>query len=313
MENYEKLVEKIASVAGLDASEINRRVEAKRAKLSGLVSKEGAAQIVAAELGINFDKERMKVAELVEGMKRANVLGKVTEVFPVREFNKNGRSGKVGRFTLADETSNLKVVLWDTNHIGLIEQGKLKEGDVIEISNGNVRNNELHLSSFADIKHSKESMGSVVLKKDFSVKKLKDVKAGDSFKARALIVQSFDPRYFEVCPECRKKVVDNQCMMHGTVKPERRALLNVVLDDGTETVRALIVGNNINKLGLTDDDIFSLEKFHEKKNLILGEEKIFSGNLRSNQLYNTIEFSIDGIEDIKTDELIKELQAAAPQ
>ena len=43
------------------------------------VKKEGAAQIVAAELGINFDKERLKISELVQGMKRANVLGKVVE------------------------------------------------------------------------------------------------------------------------------------------------------------------------------------------------------------------------------------------
>lgn len=308
MDNYQKLVEKISQVSKLEVSEIDRRVEAKRAKLSGLVSKEGAAQIVAAELGINFDKERMKLSELVQGMKRANVIGKVVEILPVREFNKNGRSGKIGKFTLADESSNIKVVLWDTNHIGLIEQGKLKEGDVIEISNGNVRNDELHLSSFGDIKHSTETIGNVVTKKSVSVKKLKDVKPGDNFKTRALIVQSFDPRYFEVCPECRKKVVDNQCMVHGSVNPEKRALLNVVLDDGTETVRAILVGNNINKIGLKDEDIFSLEKFHEKKGEILGEEKVFSGNLRSNALYNTIEFSIDGIEDVKADDLIKELE-----
>ena len=71
MDNYSQLVERISLAAKLPKEDIERKVEAKRAKLSGLVSKEGAAQIVAAELGINFDKEKMKISELVQGMKKA--------------------------------------------------------------------------------------------------------------------------------------------------------------------------------------------------------------------------------------------------
>jgi hypothetical protein len=310
MNNYEQLIAKISEYAKLNSDEIERRVEAKRAKLSGLVSKEGAAQIVAAELGINFDKERLKLSELVQGMKRANVVGKVIEVFPVREYNKNGRAGKVGRFTLADEKSNVRVVLWDTNHINLIETSKINQGDVIEISNANVRNGELHLNSFSDIKQSKEKVENVVTKKMFAGRKLAEVKAGEGLKTRAFIVQMFDPHYFEICPECRRKAVEGNCNTHGPINPQKRALLNVVLDDGTGTLRAVIVGENINLLGLQDEEIFSLEKFSEVKNGILGEEKIFSGNVRQNQLFNTVEFSIEKVEDVNGDELIKELETS---
>jgi ssDNA-binding replication factor A large subunit len=293
----------------LNGDEIERRVEAKRAKLSGLVSKEGAAQIVAAELGINFDKERMKISELVQGMKRANVVGKIIELSPVREYNKNGRQGKVGRFTLADEGSNVKVVLWDTNHISLIESGKIKEGDMIEISNSNVRNGELHLNSFSDIKQSSEKMNIVVTKKMFNARKLNAIKAGEGLKTRAFIVQAFDPHYFEVCPECRKKVNEGECAIHGKVNPLKRAIMNIVLDDGNETIRAVIAGENINLLGLQDEEIFSLEKFAESKARLLGEEKIFSGNVRQNQMFGNLEFSIEKVEDAVADELIKELEA----
>ena len=95
MDNYSQLVERISKASGLSTEEIERKVEAKRAKLSGLVSKEGAAQIVAAELGINFEKERMKISELVQGMRRANILGKVIEISPVRSYTKGEREGKV--------------------------------------------------------------------------------------------------------------------------------------------------------------------------------------------------------------------------
>jgi ssDNA-binding replication factor A large subunit len=309
MDNYQKLVEKISSISGLSIEEIDRRVEGKRAKLSGLVSKEGAAQIVAAEQGINFDKERLKISELAQGMKRANVLGKVIEVLPVREYDKNGRQGKIGKLKIADESSTALVVFWDTNHISLIEEGKIINGSVIEISNGNVRNNEIHLGSFSDVKISSEKMDNVVEKRVMAIRKLNDVKPGDSFKTRAVVVQSFEPRYFEVCSECRKKVVDGQCMVHGAIKAEKRALLNVVLDDGNETMKAILFGENIKKLGLSDEEIFSLEKFNEKKTSFLGEEKVFTGNLRANQLYNSIEFYVDSIEEFNADELIKELQA----
>jgi len=308
MDNYEQLVDRISESAKLEKSEIERRVEAKRAKLSGLVSKEGAAQIVAAELGINFDQERLKIGQLVHGMRKANIVGKVVDVGPVREFSRNNREGKVVNLLVADESSNVKVVLWDTNHIALVEKGELKKGDVIEISNGGVRNGELHLSSFSDIKHSKEEMGDVVEEKVYSERKLSEVKQGETMKVRAVIVQVFEPRYFEVNEATGRKVTDEE-RGKGSVKISKRALLNLVLDDGHETIRSVIFGDGIKKLGLTDEEIFDLEKFAAKKGSLLGEEKMFSGNIRANELYNTTEMTIEGIEEIKVEELVKELEA----
>src|SRR3990170_5347393 len=127
IENYDRIVEKISKKSGLEKEEIKRRIEAKRAKLSGLISPEGAAQVVAAELGISFDNEKAKIDELVSGMRKANVIAKVIKVFPARTFSKNGKEGKVANMVVADETSNIKVVLWDTNHIDLIEKGEIGE------------------------------------------------------------------------------------------------------------------------------------------------------------------------------------------
>ena len=308
MENYDRLLERISNHANLPKEEIERKIEAKRAKLSGLVSKEGAAQIVAAELGINFENERMKLSEVVEGMKRANTLVQVLEIYPVRSYSKNGREGKVANLFVGDDTGSARMVLWDINHIGLIEQNKIEKGDVLEISNASVRSGELHLSSFSDLKKSKESLKGVVSTKQYSSKKLKDIKSGDRVTFRAIIVQVFEPRYFEVCPECGKKAVENVCKVHGAIKANKRALLNAVLDDGSESTRAVIVGDNIQQLGLTAEEVMNLELFNQKKEGILGEERIFSGAMRTNQLYNTIEFSVDKIEPVNIDLLVKQLQ-----
>ena len=77
IDNYNKIIEKVASSCGLSKEEIDRKVEAKRAKLSGLISREGALQVIAAELGVNFDNEKFKIDELLPGMRKVNVSGKI--------------------------------------------------------------------------------------------------------------------------------------------------------------------------------------------------------------------------------------------
>ena len=294
-DNYEKLVLRIAESAKLNTSDIERRIEAKRAKLSGLVSKEGAAQIVAAELGINFDQERMKISEVVHGMKRVNVIGKIIDISPVREYNKNGRQGKVCNLLIADESSNVKTVLWDTHHIGLIESGKLSKGDVVEISNAGARNGEIHLGGFSDIKKSKEVLNNVIIERDYGEKKLKDAKIGMRLKIRAVIVNTFEPKYFEVCSKCGKKPQNGKCLEHENMEIKKRAVLNIILDDGTDNIRSVLFGEQIKKIGLNDEDIFSLENFAKTKEKILGEEMYFSGSLRNNELFNNCENPVNPI------------------
>jgi replication factor A1 len=309
-ENYDKILEKIARVSELDKSEIDRRVEAKRAKLSGLISKEGAAQVVAAELGINFDNEKLKINELLPGMKKVNVVGKVISLFPVREFEKNDKKGKVVNFVIADETSNIKVVLWDTNHIELIEKKDVDVGSVVEIINGSVRDNEIHLGSFSEFKKSNEIVENVKTEVSSKEKPILKFSNMDVVKTRAFIVQIFDPRFFNVCPECKRKLETQGenflCNQHGIVLPEKRVLLNIVIDDGTETIRAVLFQEGINSLGIIN--LENTEAILEKKKELLGKELFFSGNVRKNKFFNNLELIIDKAEEINIDALINELE-----
>jgi replication factor A1 len=191
MQNYDMLIERISQSAGLEREEIERKVEAKKAKLSGLISKEGAAQIIAAELGINFEDQDLKIRELMSGMKKVNVVGKIITLFPVREFEKNGRSGKVANFILADETGNTRVVLWDVNHIVLIEEKSIKEGDVVEIKNGSTRESEIHLSGFSELKKSDVVLEDVKTESVNEDAILGEVRQGQNVRVRGVVVQVF--------------------------------------------------------------------------------------------------------------------------
>lgn len=303
--NYDKILEKIAKASGFSKAEIERRIEAKRAKLSGLISQEGAAQVVAAELGVNFENEKLKIEELLPGMRKVNVVGKVIKIFPVRAFKtqKNGE-GKVCNLILADETSNIKVVLWDTNHIELIEKGELKENGIVEINNASMRDNEMHLGSFSGFKLSDEIIDNVKTEKVSNEKNISDFKIGDSSVVRAFIVQSFEPRFFEVNKETGRKITEEE--RSSGVQTEKRALINLVLDDGTETIRAVLFHETLKEIGLNELD--NLEKTIYQREDLLGKEFIFSGNVRRNNFFNNEEFIVDGVKPVNLDELLIKLE-----
>lgn len=303
--NYDKIVEKIAKYSGLKIEEVNRKIEAKRAKLSGLISQEGAAQIVAAELGINFENEKLKIDELLPGMRKINISGKIISLFPVRTFKtQKGEEGKVLNFMLADETSNIKVVLWDTNHISLIEKGEVKENDVVDIGNASMRENEMHLGSFSEFKKSNKEMENVRTDRIVKEKKICDFKIGDQLSVRAFIVQSFQPKFFEVSKETGRKMTENE--REQGIPTEKRALINIVIDDGTESMRAVLFNENLSTLGLKD--LENPERLSYQIEALLGKEMFFSGNVRKNNFFNNEEFIIDSLRDVNLDDLIAQLE-----
>ncbi|MCR4285117.1 MAG: hypothetical protein NUV97_03695 [archaeon] len=311
MQNYESLIGKIAKSAGLNIEEIERRVEAKKAKLSGLISKEGAAQIIAAELGVSFEDQDLKISEVVPGMRKVNVVAKIINLFPVREFERNGRAGKVVNLIVADDTGNTKVVLWDINHIELIESGKVKQGDVIEIKNGSVRENEIHLSGFSELKKSLVAMKNVKTELAVSEIPLNEARQGQNIGVRGIVVQIFQPRFYSVCPECNKKAIlegeKYKCMEHGIVVPKEKAILNFVLDDGTETMRVVMFSNQINLL-IPEEDLKDLDKTAIFRDDLMGTEIYLSGAVKRNQLFNNLEIVASGVEKVNVEKLIVKLE-----
>ncbi len=310
MQNYDLLIERIAKAANLEKSEIEERVEAKKAKLSGLISREGAAQIIAAELGINFENQDLKISEMIPGMRRVNVIGKIINLFPVREFEKNGNKGKVVNLILADDTGNIRLVLWDMNHIELIENETIKQGDVVEIKNGSTREGEIHLSGFGELKKSDKVMEDVQTAPSVSEVTLEEARQGQSVRIRGVVVQIFQPRFYSVCPECNKKVIKegevSKCAEHGVVTHKDKGILNFVLDDGTETMRVVMFSDQINIL-IPEGDLKDEGKATAFRDDFIGTEIYLSGNVKRNQLFNNLEIVASDVEKGKVEELIQSL------
>ncbi|GAI94843.1 unnamed protein product, partial [marine sediment metagenome] len=181
---------------------------------------------------------------------------------------------------------------------------------VVEIGNGSMRSNEIHLGSFSELKLSKEILENIKTEKVVKRKNIVDFRLSDSASTRAFVVQAFEPKFFTVCPECKKKAVSEGenfvCQEHGKVVPEKRALINIVLDDGTESIRSVLFHEALPKLGITE--LEDTEKLLLQKEGLLGKEMIFLGDVRLNKFFNNPEFVIEDVREINHDDLIAELE-----
>jgi len=168
----------------------------------------------------------------------------------------------------------------------------------------------VHLGNFSELKLSSEVFNSVKTERILKEKNISDFVNSDNINVRAFIVQISDLRFFNVCSECRKKLtIDGEsfiCQEHGKIIPEKRALINVVLDDGTETIRAVLFHEKISGLGINQEDDF--ETVNKQKQEILGKEMIFSGSVRMNKFFNKLEMIIEDFQNINPDELIVKLE-----
>ncbi len=304
--NYDEVVEKIVKETGKSKEEVEKLIEEKINELSGLVSRQGAAHIVANELGVKVVKhsDKLNVKNIVPGMRNVEITGKVVRKYEVKNFETPKRSGRVASLLLGDETGMIRVVLWDD----MVEYfDKIEEGMTIKIINAYSRENrnrrEIHLTTNSKIV--------IDTKEEINVKKPKKVSLKEltgneqDIEVYATIVQVFDPRFFEVCPSCGKRLrMENNefvCPTHGVVEPDYRIVLNVFIDDGTENLRLVIWEPQLMQmLKKSHEELISLrnnrEKIEELKNELLGRIIRVIGRANKNEAFDRIEVIANRIE-----------------
>lgn len=322
---YEDIIARIRQQKDVSVEEIEAKIKEKLARLSDLISREGAAHIVANEMGVKlFDdlrNRKLKINNLLGGMRSVTLAGKITQLFGVNHYNKNGREGKVANMFIADETGRVRLVFWDTKHIQLIEDGALKEGDVVKVKNGYVRvnngYNEIHTGGYTEIfvNPPDEKIEKVVESQhvSFEDKKISELKDNDDNVAiSGTIVQAFEPRFYPACPECGKKTMSEgdifKCEQHGNVNAEYIPILNVFFDDGTESIRVVAFRNQAERiLGLNKEEVLTFKDnpsaFEAVKNNLLGKQLKIVGRVRNNEVAGRNEFTSRLVLDINPKEL----------
>lgn len=305
---YEEIVNAIKKEAGLSDDEIKLRIKKKLDQLSGLISKEGAAHIIANELGLKLldAAKRFKISKIIAGMRSLEILGKIVKKYDVREFNSNGRNGRVGSFVIGDETGTVRVVLWG-------EQAKLldelQDNDVVRIKNAFVKENnrgfkELHLNDRSKIERNPagENIGEVmIIGQERLSRKIVELKDGESAEIAGFILELFEPRFYASCPFCNKKAEVNDgrfiCKEHGAIAEKTSAVVNVFVDDGSGVVRAVCFREQAeNLLGLDNVKIQeirdNIQLFEDVKNKIKGRHVRMLGRVKRNEMFDRLEFLV---------------------
>jgi len=320
---YDQIVDKIKEEKGLSNEEIEQKVKEKISQLSDLISREGAAHIVANQLGVKLfesvsAEKSLKVKEIPRGMSGISVLGKVMEVRDVISFNKNNRSGRVVNFTIGDETGTIRIVVWDESIINEIEKGMFKADDIVKIKNGYSRDNngfvEVHLGSSSQVvvNPEGETIGEVSeTTRKLGRKRIEEMKEGDYVEVCGTVVQLFEPRFFNVCTKCGKKVLENgECKEHGKVDNEKRGVINFFFDDGTGNIRVVGFGDVIQGLfsfNQEDMENYSIGMFDAWRNEALGKQLIIEGKVNKNEMFNRLEFMARRIKEADPVVLLEEV------
>ncbi len=324
---YGEIISRIKEEKNISEEEITSRIKQKLVQLSDLISKEGAAHIVANELGVRLldVSKDMKIGKILTGMNNVSLVGKVVKINEVIKFNKNGREGTVVSLLLGDDTGIARVVFWDANHIKKIEDNEIKDGCVLKITNGYVKNNngyrEVHLGSRAGLEINPNGVEVEVkgdMSYDFEAKKISELKLGDAgVGIVGTVVQIFEPRFYEACAKCGKKLESgadgSECKEHGKVEQQLVPIVNFFIDDGTDNIRAVAFRNQAEALlETTKDELLrardNAEEFSKIKDRSLGKQLRIVGRVVRNDFFDRTEIMVQMVMEVNPEELIKEIE-----
>lgn len=340
-QSYEEIIKLIQENSSLSEEEVNSKVNDKLNQLSGLISKEGAAHIIANELGVNVaqnaapaggSEQKLKINKIMAGMRNVETVGKIVQKYEIREFNANGRQGKVGNFLLGDDSGVMRVVLWN-ELTDLME--KFNEGDVVKISSAYSRNNngraELHLNNMSKFEINPENETvSEVKTMSFDRKKISELEEGNNnIEVLGTIVQAFEPRFFEVCPDCNKRARPAEegyaCPVHGNVNPDYSYVFNVFLDDGSDNIRIVCFKNQMQSLlEKSHEDILvykdDINTFESVKHELLGKMLKIQGRVVKNEMFDRLEIissrvfiNPDASEELKKTSNVEDVPVSVPE
>jgi replication factor A1 len=264
-------------------------------------------------------------------MRSVNIEGQVVSVSDAREFTKkDGSSGKMIPFTIADDTASVRVVAWG-DHAETVSG--ISEGDTVKIKRAYTRTGlqgevEAHLGRFSEVELNSAEIEipdvKLVKPKATSItrKSISELEKNQTVEVRATLVQLYQRKpVYEACPKCAKKVekVNDEwtCKEHGNIgEPVIRYLFSGVLDDGKGVIRGNFVGEAAQKLlNMPPDEAYDLikttsnqtEPLKVKAPEVEGKEIIAIGRVVYNEYSKLLELNVQDIKEADPEEESKVL------
>ena len=336
--SFEKLLNEIISKANISKEELIELIKQKQKELQ-IISFEGAAYLVAKDLGIDlveYKPRRLEMKNIVKGMRNVNVIGKVFKISSIVEFERNGKKGKVVNIFISDGTDYVRIPLWN-EQVKIVEDGEIKVGDTIQIIGGIAKENvfgekEIGLRKLGRIAPAEEDLDISIeelQKRFFSPNyqrvEIKDIKQGN-FEVLAKIVYLFKGNFiFFVCPVCNVTIKEvngkGVCEEHGEVDAEPNLVITCIIDDGTSNLRAVFfrdVAEKIAEISAKELKEMDLDKRYDYlSQKLLGREFLFKGRVKVNKISERLEMFVEDFKEIdyleESEKILKELESNSPE
>ncbi len=275
----------------------------------------------------DLDIKGDSVKNIKQLQKRSGVVsfkGIITSVDNLKSISlKTGEQVSLLGFVVSDNTDGIRITLWreqaeEYSKLLTIGQGISLTNVLVKYSNFSSRN-EISLINDSslelvdlEIKNLKkiEISGKERLS-NFSgnYMKIDTINAPGTIEIKGFIAKDLNKiTVYEACKNCMKKV--ENCTCDKAEETEYRMILNLIIDDGTGTIRSTFMGDLAEKLiGVETNNIVQLketpefEKFLEKKSSeFLGKDIIIKGRAKFSDFSNQYEISVYDFKDINIDE-----------
>lgn len=339
MTEKEKLLNNLIEKSDKSTDEIQKLVADKVNELSGLVSEEGAIYIIANDLGVRLDADKpkkdadlVKIEEITQPKTPISFACKVIRIYDLINFsNSKGTQGSVRSVLVGDETGIIRVVFWN-DKTELLEN--IHESDILKITNAYTRENtnseriEIHYGQYSDIEVNPKDL-EIKLKEmptsqiDFTAKKISEITEEDKNISIKATITDFDiPRFYLACPECFKKVFQDEgtfkCAEHNEVEAIKVPIVNLIVDDGSGSLSVVSFRDRAEKIvNMKSNEIISLtedvDKYRNFSKAIIGSSVEVAGNIGLNNMTGEKQLLVNQILNVEiktieevTEELIEE-------
>ncbi len=296
--SVDDLLKEMEKKTSASRDELLKKIDAKYEELFGLVTKEGAAYIVAKDYGINVEngsQRRLQIKNIVSGIRNVNIMGRIFKISSINEFERNGGKGKVANIFIADETGFVKIPLWN-DQVHLVEDGTIKNGDVVQITGGYAKENnfgdvEISLGKFGHIKILEEAFDlpttDELNKKYFSNvpqrTAIKDLVTGN-FEVVGTVVHVFEGRF----------LFDSD--------GDKAMFVSFILDDGTSDIRVTLFRDVAEKAcQISVGEFVKMDESQRSpfiKEKLVGCELSVFGKVKENDRHGQLELIASSVTDL---------------
>lgn len=247
---------------------------------------------------------------------------------------RDGQEGKRLVLLLADKTGKVRAVAWGsaTDRLADVKEGTILLLEGVSCRAGLRQELEIHINESTQVQQNPPKLKIRTPSESFlrvgtsetEHQILANVTEGNYVTVRGTIVQVFHQKsVYDSCPKCFKKVSVSKstitCPKCGKIpKLEPRLIAKIIIDDGTENIRASFIGRSAEKLfGMNSAKAKTLieksanedEPVRIVEETLLGKEVTVSGRINLNDFSNELELSVNDLSDVDPVEVATQLMS----